>query len=169
METNLVIISLTSAFCFALALVLTQFGLRTIRPFTGAFIVVPITASFFAIISYQAVEWSHWNRESAAIFVIVGMIFPVGITLFTFFSNSLVGPNLTGTLGNLTPFFTMTLAIILLDETPNETQLAGAVCVCVGLMFLFSGNFEINNKLLFWASGLPLMAAVLRGRITATG
>ena len=169
METNLVSISLTSAFCFALALVLTLFGLRTIRPFTGAVIALPITASFFAIISYQTVDWSNWNRDSVAIFVIVGMIFPVGVTLLTFFSNSLVGPNLTGALGNLNPFFAMTLAIILLDETPNETQLAGAVCVCVGLMFLFSGNFEINNKLLFWASGLPLMAAVLRGRITATG
>ena len=77
------------------------------------------------------------------------MTFPVGVTLFTFFSNSLVGPNLTGALGNLTPFFAMTLAIILLDELPHKAQLAGAVCVCVGIMLLFNGNFEINNKLLF--------------------
>ena len=163
MGTNLFIIALTSAFCFALALVLTQFGLKTIRPFTGAVIALPITALFFVIISYQTVEWSDWNRDSVVIFAIVGLIFPVGVTLLTFFSNSLVGPNLTGALGNLTPFFAMASAIVFLDEMPNGTQLAGAVSVCVGVMLLFNGNFEIDKRLLFWASGLPLAAAILRG------
>ena len=163
MGINLFIIALTSALCFAMALVLTQFGLRTIRPFTGAVIALPITAVFFAAIFYQTAVWSDWDRESAATFAIVGLIFPVGITLLTFFSNSLVGPNLTGALGNLSPFFAMTSAIVLLDEMPNETQLAGAVSVCVGVMLVFNGNFEIDKRLLFWAAGLPLAAAILRG------
>ena len=163
MGTNLFIIALTSAFCFALALVLTQFGLKTIRPFTVAVIALPITALFFSFISYQIVEWSEWNKDSVVTFAIVGLIFPVGVTLLTFFSNSIVGPNLTGALGNLSPFFAMTSAIFLLDEMPNETQLAGAVSVCVGVMLLFNGNFEIDKRLLLWAAGLPLAAAILRG------
>ena len=163
MGINLFIIALTSALCFAMALVLTQFGLRTIRPFTGAVIALPITAVFFAAIFYQTAVWSDWDRESAATFAIVGLIFPVGITLLTFFLNSLVGPNLTGALGNLTPFFAMTSAIFLLNETPNGTQLVGAVGVCIGVMLLFNGNLHVDKRLLYGASGLPLAAAALRG------
>ena len=51
MDTVLIFTALASAVCFALALVLTQFGLRTMAPLTGAAIAVPTTALLFLVIS----------------------------------------------------------------------------------------------------------------------
>ena len=51
MDAALVLTAFASAFCFALALVLAQFGLRTTMPLTGAAIALPTTALFFLIIS----------------------------------------------------------------------------------------------------------------------
>ena len=110
MDTVLILIALASAFCFALALVLTQFGLRTTAPLTGAAIAVPTTALLFLVISPLTVAWDQWASPSATTFAVVGLFFPVAVTLLTFSANRRIGPNLTGTLGNLTPLFAVVLA-----------------------------------------------------------
>ena len=163
MDTVLILIALASAFCFALALVLTQFGLRTTAPLTGAAIAVPTTALLFLVISPLTVAWDQWACSSATTFVVVGLFFPVAVTLLTFSANWRIGPNLTGTLGNLTPLFAVVLAIVLMGEAPNATQGLGIVAICAGVALLFVGRGNGDARPALWTLGLPLSAAFLRG------
>jgi len=163
MDTVLILIALASAFCFALALVLTQFGLRTTAPLTGAAIAVPTTALLFLVISPLTVAWDQWACSSATTFAVVGLFFPVAVTLLTFFANRRIGPNLTGTLGNLTPLFAVVLAIVLMGEAPNATQGLGIVAICAGVALLFVGRGNGDARPALWTLGLPLSAAFLRG------
>ena len=163
MDTVLILIALASAFCFALALVLTQFGLRTTAPLTGAAIAVPTTALLFLVISPLTVAWDQWACSSATTFAVVGLFFPVAVTLLTFSANRRIGPNLTGTLGNLTPLFAVVLAIVLMGEAPNATQGLGIVAICAGVALLFVGRGNGDARPALWTLGLPLSAAFLRG------
>jgi len=163
MDTVLILIALASAFCFALALVLTQFGLRTTAPLTGAAIAVPTTALLFLVISPLTVAWDQWACSSATTFAVVGLFFPVAVTLLTFSANRRIGPNLTGTLGNLTPLFAVVLAIVLMGEAPNATQGLGIVAICAGVALLFVGRGNGDARPALWTFGLPLSAAFLRG------
>ena len=163
MDTVLILIALASAFCFALALVLTQFGLRTTAPLTGAAIAVPTTALLFLVISPLTVGWDQWACSSATTFAVVGLFFPVAVTLLTFSANWRIGPNLTGTLGNLTPLFAVVLAIVLMGEAPNATQGLGIVAISAGVTLLFVGRGNGDARPALWTLGLPLSAAFLRG------
>ena len=163
MDMGLVLIALASAFCFALALVLTQFGLRTTKPMNGAAIAVPTTAVLFVLISPFTVPWDMWHGRSVMIFAAVGLFFPVAVTLLTFSANRIIGPNLTGTLGNLTPLFAVALAVALLDEVPRIAQMAGIAAICAGVAMLFAGRGHGDMRPALWAWALPLGAALLRG------
>ena len=163
MDIPLSLIALTSAFCFALALVLTQFGLQTTTPFAGAAIAVPTTALLFLMISPFSVAWDQWVGPSATAFAMVGLFFPVAVTLLTFSANGRIGPNLTGTLGNLTPLFAVILAIVLMGEAPNATQGLGIATICAGVALLFVGKGNGDARPPLWALILPLGAAFLRG------
>ena len=163
MDTVLVLTAFASAFCFALALVLAQFGLRTTMPLTGAAIALPTTALFFLIISPLTISWDQWAVSSATIFAAVGLFFPVAVTLLTFSANRRIGPNLTGTLGNLTPLFAVLLAILFMDETPKAIQGLGIAAICGGVALLFAGRDNDNSRPVIWALALPLSAAFLRG------
>ena len=58
MDPILLALAFGSAFCFALALVLTQFGLRTVAPMDGARVSVPVTALVFLMLSPLTVGFS---------------------------------------------------------------------------------------------------------------
>ncbi len=161
MDTALVLTALASAFCFALALVLTQFGLRTAQPMTGAAIAVPTTAVLFVLLSPVTVQWADWHTPSALKFAAAGIFFPVAVTLLTFSANRHIGPNLTGTLGNLTPLFAVALAVLLLGEIPSGPQLAGIAAICAGVAMLFMGRSRTPTAP--WLLALPLAAALVRG------
>ncbi len=163
MDTVLILTALASAFCFGLALVLTQFGLRTMAPLTGAAIAVPTTALLFLVISPLTISWEQWAISSATTFAAVGLFFPVAVTLLTFSANRRIGPNLTGTLGNLTPLFAVLLAIALMGESPKANQGLGIAAICAGVAFLFAGRGNGDARPALWALALPLSAAFLRG------
>ena len=163
MDLALAALAFGSAFCFALALVITQFGLRTIAPLAGAGISVPTTAALFVALSPFTVDLSRWHTGGAALFAAAGLVFPAAVTLLTFASNRHIGPSLTGALGNLSPLFAVGIAVILLGETPRAVQLAGVATVCLGVMLLVTDRRRATPDAALLVLGLPLMAALLRG------
>ena len=163
MNHSLVLISLASAFCFAFALNLTHLGLKALPAMAGARISVPTTAVIFLAISVWTVDWHGWTTESAIIFAVAGLFHPITVTLLTFAANRVIGPNLTGALGNLTPIFAVVVAIFLLDETPTLLQAVGIGTVCAGVALLFSGRRQGGRALPLWAFALPILGALVRG------
>jgi drug/metabolite transporter (DMT)-like permease len=165
MDIVLVLVALGSAFCFALALVLTQLGLRALAPMPGACISVPTTAALFVLLAPATVDAGGWRAGSAVLFALAGLFFPAAVTLLTFAANRRIGPNLTGALGNTTPLFAVGVAVVLLGEAPRAAQLAGIAAVCLGVALLFVGRARSVPGAPVWALALPLAAAAVRGLV----
>ena len=59
----------------------------------------------------ETIEW-----HAVPIFVAVGLVFPAVLTMLTFASNRALGPVVTGALGNLSPLFSVAVAVLVLHE-----------------------------------------------------
>ena len=134
MNTAAIVISFAAAFHFALGQVLTQFGLRHVSPLSGAAISIPTFTLVFIcaspiLLRNETIVWS-----AVPIFMAVGLAFPAVVTLLTFASNRALGPVVTSSLGNLSPLFAVTLAVVLLHEPLRPLQFAGLVVVVAGVL-----------------------------------
>ncbi|WP_135470199.1 DMT family transporter [Crenalkalicoccus roseus] len=160
-DPALVALALASAFCFAAGLVLARRGLRHLPPLRGACVSVPATALLLLALAPARLDLAAWHPGGAAVFALVGCLFPAAVTLLTFEANRRIGPNLTGALGNLAPLFAVLLAFLALGEVPRPGQLAAIGVIVLGVAVLF-GGWEVSRAL-GWALALPLLAALVRG------
>jgi drug/metabolite transporter (DMT)-like permease len=157
-----------SAFLFGLALVLTQLGLRDVSSLAGAAISIPSSTLLFICAAPFALADGGIVWSAVPIFAAVGLIFPGTVTLLTFAANRLLGPVLTGTLGNLAPLFAVALAVTVLGEPLRALQLAGLIVTMAGIAFLTLGRGHAARREFSWYLLLPLAAALLRGVTQAT-
>ena len=159
------ILALGAAFCFALALILTQFGLRTMPSWRsplysigGALIVAWLAAILF-------VDWQSFALDAALIFAGVGCIFPVVVSILAVRSNERLGPAVAGAVGNVTPIFAVLGAVLFLGEHLGLLQLAGLAMVVGGVALLALRGGTGGRHWSVWVLGLPLAAALVRGAI----
>ncbi len=159
------ILALGAAFCFALALILTQFGLRTMPSWRsplysigGALVVAWLAAILF-------VDWSTFNLDAALIFAGVGCIFPVVVSILAVRSNERLGPAVAGAVGNVTAIFAVLGAVLFLGEHLGFVQLAGLAMVVGGVALLALRGGTGGRHWSVWVLGLPLAAALVRGAI----
>jgi drug/metabolite transporter (DMT)-like permease len=157
-----------SAFLFGLALVLTQLALRDVSSLAGAAISIPSSTLLFVcaapfVLADATVQW-----RAVPIFAAVGLIFPGAVTLVTFAANRLLGPVMTGTLGNLAPLFAVALAITVLGEPLRAIQLVGLIVTVAGVVLLAAARGDDGRHRLSWYLLLPIVAALLRGVTQAT-
>lgn len=159
------ILALGAAFCFALALILTQFGLRTMPSWRsplysigGALVVAWLAAILF-------VDWQSFNLDAALIFAAVGCIFPVVVSILAVRSNERLGPAVAGAVGNVTPIFAVLGAVLFLGEHLGLLQLAGLAMVVGGVALLALRGGTGGRRWSVWVLGLPLAAALVRGAI----
>jgi len=159
------ILALGAAFCFALALILTQFGLRTMPSWRsplysigGALVVAWMAAILF-------VDWRSFNLDAALIFAGVGCIFPVVVSILAVRSNERLGPAVAGAVGNVTPIFAVLGAVLFLGEHLGLLQLAGLAMVVGGVALLALRGGTGGRHWSVWVLGLPLAAALVRGAI----
>jgi drug/metabolite transporter (DMT)-like permease len=158
-----ILFALGSALLLGGGLVLTQFGLRTVHPLSGAAISVPSFTLVFLLLSPvllhgQTIEW-----RAVPIFVAVGLVFPAALTMLTFASNRALGPVVTGALGNLSPLLSVAVAVILLHEPLRGLQFAGLVVAVLGVFAITVTRTDDMRDWRTWALLLPLGASVMRG------
>jgi len=168
MTAAAIALAFASAFCFGVALVLTQLGLRHISPLAGAAISIPSSALLFIgaapfVLADTPVLWL-----GVPIFAAVGLLFPAAVTLLTFEANRVLGPVITGALGNLAPLFAVALAFVLLGEPLRSLQVGGLVVTVAGIIILTAGRGEHPTRWRSWHLALPLAAAAIRGFIQPT-
>lgn len=163
MPQTAIILALVSAGFFGLGLVLTQIGLRHIDPVRGAMISVPSAALLFWMLSFWMLDWGGFDPDATWIFAGVGLLFPAAVTLLSFEANRHMGPNVTGSLGNLTPVFAVALAVLTLGEIPSALQLLGIAVILTGVMLLSWRDGGPGGRWPIWLIALPLIAAMVRG------
>jgi drug/metabolite transporter (DMT)-like permease len=157
-------LALGASFFFGLGLVLTQFGLRHMPPSLGAMVSIPTLTSVLWILSPAFMDLQGWDSRAAAVFISVGLLYPVVVTLLTFEANRRMGAGVAGALGNLAPVFAVILAAFLFSETPRLVQALGIALIVLGVVLLSArrdGGQE--NSWPLWVAALPIGASMIRG------
>ena len=160
-----IILSFAAAAFLGGGLVLTQFGLRTVHPLSGAAISIPTFTLVFIALSPILLRGEIVVWHAVPIFAAVGLVFPAAVTLLSFVANRALGPVVTGALGNLSPLFSIALAIVLLHEPLRAVQFAGLVVVLLGVLMITVTRGQQVTDWRSWMLLLPLGAAALRGLI----
>jgi drug/metabolite transporter (DMT)-like permease len=163
MTSAAIILALGSAFCFGAALLLTQFGLRGLSPLSGAAISIPVATLLLVCAAPLALADGHVSWAAVPIFAAVGLVFPGVVTLLTFEANRLLGPVITGTLGNLTPLFAVALAVVMLGEPLRPGPLGGLLVIVAGVVIMTSSGGAETACWRSWYLLLPLTGAAIRG------
>jgi drug/metabolite transporter (DMT)-like permease len=159
-----VFLALCASFFFGLALVLTQFGLRTMRPGEGVLISIPMLTAAAWLIAIFQLDLAGWNSEAAAIFLAVGLAYPALVTMLTYEANRTMGPGVAGALGNLAPLFAVSGAALLFGDWPRPLQIVGIIAIVGGVALLSVRGFEATGRhWSWWAAALPLGASIIRG------
>jgi drug/metabolite transporter (DMT)-like permease len=145
--------------------VITQFGLRTVHPLSGAAISIPAFTVCFILLSPFLLRGETIVWQAVPIFAAVGLVFPVVLTLLTFASNRALGPVAASALGNLSPLFSIAIAILVLHEPLRLLQFAGVVISVLGALIITVNRTADMRDWRTWALLLPLGASLIRGVI----
>jgi drug/metabolite transporter (DMT)-like permease len=163
--TAAIILGIASAAFLGAGLVLTQFGLRTIHPLSGAAISVPSFTLVFLLLSPILLRGETIVWHAVPIFVAVGLVFPAVLTIMTFASNRALGPVVTGALGNLSPLLSVAVAVVLLHEPLRVLQFGGLMVTVLGVLTITVTRTDDMRDWRTWALLLPLGASAMRGII----
>lgn len=163
--TGAAILALGAAFCFALALILTQFGLRSVPSWRSP--LYSIVSSNFAAWAGALlfVDWRGFDARAAAIFAAVGCVFPVVVSILAVRANERLGPAVAGAVGNVTPLFAVLGAVLFLGEPVGAGQLAGLGLVVGGVALMALRGGTGGRHWSAWVLAIPLAAALVRGAI----
>lgn len=159
------LLALGAAFCFALALILTQFGLRTMPSWRSPLYSIIGSTVVAWLLALPLVDWAALEWRAVAIFAGVGCIFPVAVSILAVRSNEKLGPAVAGAVGNVTPLFAVLGAVLFLGESLLFAQLAGLAMVVGGVALLALRGGAGGRQWSVWVLGLPLAAALVRGSI----
>ena len=158
-----ILLALASTIFFGGGVVLTQFGLRTVSPLSGAAISIPTFTLCFILLAPFLLYGQPIVWQAVPIFAAVGLLYPAAVTLLTFASNRALGPVVTSALGNLAPLFSVALAVAVLHEPLRLPQFAGVVVTELGVLIITVTRTADMRDWRTWALLLPLGAALLRG------
>jgi drug/metabolite transporter (DMT)-like permease len=161
-------LALAAAALLGAALVLTQLALRHVPPLQGAAISIPSFTLLFICISPFLLRGETIVWSAVPIFAAVGLVFPAVLTLLTFEGNRLLGPVMTGALGNLSPLFAVAMAVVLLGEPLRPLQFAGLMVIVAGVVVITVRRARDVRNWRHWTLLLPLGAAALRGVMQPT-
>lgn len=159
------LLALAAALCFAVALILTQYGLRTVPSWRSPLYTIGGSMVAAWIASLVFVDWRGFDGRAAALFAAVGCIFPVVVSILAVRGNEALGPAISGAVGNVTPLFAVLAAVLLLGETLTWIQFAGLLMVVAGVALMALRGGAGGRRWPVWMLGLPLAAALVRGVI----
>jgi len=156
-------LALGSAALFGLGLVVTQFGLREMKPALGAIFSMPTAALVFWSSAPFLADFSGWDVDAVLLFAVVGIFFPGMITLLTFEANRLMGPYVSGAIGNLAPLFAVVAALVVLSEALDILQWLAVAAILGGVTSMSLRRQWEGGSWRRWVIALPLGAALCRG------
>lgn len=156
-------IALLSSIFFAIAMITSRVGLRTLDARSGAAISIPTAALLFIATAPFALDTTGFDLRAVLFFAAVGLVFPVGVTLLTFRSNELLGPTVTSAVSGTAPLFALLTASLFLGERVPAEAAVSAIGVVAGVALLSWQKDAVRPGFIGWALTWPLAGAVVRG------
>src|SRR6201990_3576546 len=129
-------LALAAALCFATALILTQYGLRTMPSWRSPLYSICGSAVIAWVLAILFVDPATFQAKAALIFAGVGAVYPVVVSILAVRSNERLGPAVAGAVGNVTPLFAVLGAVLFLGESLTFGQSAGLALVIAGVALL---------------------------------
>lgn len=156
-------LAVSSSLCFGIALVTSKIGLRTLDARAGAAISIPTATVLFVLAAPFALDIAAFSIDAAILFAVVGLFFPVVVTIVTFRSNEQLGPTVTSAVSGTAPLFALVAAGLLLGEkVPAEAAVACAGIVA-GIVLLSWDRGAARPGFAGWALLWPVSGAAVRG------
>lgn len=152
-----------SALCFGAALITAALGLRSLDARSGAAISIPTATLLLIAAAPFALDFSGFSWPAALVFAVVGLFFPVVVTLVTFRANRELGPAVTGAVSGTAPLFALLAAAVLLREEVPAKAIVAACGVAAGVAMLSWRQAGAPRTASNWAMLLPVSGAALRG------
>jgi drug/metabolite transporter (DMT)-like permease len=155
--------SILASACFGGAMVLTRLGLKEMSPMSGALVSIPTTTLLFWCAAPFMVEKMDWPSTALGIFAVVGLFYPVMVTLLNFEGTLRMGPTRAATISSTTPLFAITGAVLFLRESLTLIIFLGTLGVVAGVMMISWKNPDTRQTWSKISILLPLGAAFIRG------
>lgn len=159
------LLALAAAVCFAIALILTQYGLRTMPSWRSPIYSIGGSAILAWLFAAIFVDPAGFNLKATLIFAGVGVVFPVTASILSVRSNEKLGPAVAGAVGNVAPLFAVLGAVLFLGERLRLMQALGLVLIVAGVALLALRGGAGARRWRMWVLLLPLSAALVRGAV----
>lgn len=156
------VIALLSAVGFAVGMVTSRVGLRTLDARSGAALSIPSATILFVVAAPFALDTTGFDLRAVLLFAAVGLIFPVSVTLLTFRSNELLGPTVASAVSGTAPLFALLTASVFLGEQVPPQAAVSAVGVVAGVALLSWKRGAVRLGFIGWTLLWPLAGAVMR-------
>ena len=157
-----VLLSLLSAFLFALGAQFQSLGLVHMDSRSGAAITISTSAMLYLLVSPFFLNLEYLLEPAILIFVLVGLFRPAVSANLALAGLKFLGPTLSSTLTSTAPLFAVGLGIIFLDEVLNFSIAIGTLIIVLAIMMLAKKDGKISSGWPLWALALPIGAAAIR-------
>ena len=157
-----VLLSLLSAFLFALGAQFQSLGLVHMDSRSGAAITISTSAMLYLLVSPFFLNLEYLLEPAILIFVLVGLFRPAVSANLALAGLKFLGPTLSSTLTSTAPLFAVGLGIIFLDEVLNISITIGTLVIVLAIMMLAKKDGKISSGWPLWALALPIGAAAIR-------
>ena len=157
-----VLLSLLSAFLFALGAQFQSLGLVHMDSRSGAAITISTSAMLYLLVSPFFLNLEYLLEPAILIFVLVGLFRPAVSANLALAGLKFLGPTLSSTLTSTAPLFAVGLGIIFLDEVLNFSIGIGTLVIVLAIMMLAKKDGKILSGWPLWALALPIGAAAIR-------
>lgn len=156
-------VALLSALCFATAMVTSRVGLRGLDARAGAAISIPTATVLLLCIAPFVLDLSALHLGAALAFAVIGLFFPVSVTIMTFRSNHLLGPTLTSAISATAPLFAVAAAALFLNERVPAQAAVSVIGVVLGVGLLTWRSGGVRAGFPLWALAWPVTSSLVRG------
>ena len=158
-----VVLSLTSAFLFAVGVQFQHIGLSDVHSRAGTAITITSSAFFYWLFSPFLLDPSNFLKSAVIIFVLVGVFRPSLSANFSVAATRYLGPTLSSTLSSTSPLFGAALGVWWLGEVFTWQIAVGTMGIIVAVVMLSLGKArDLNADWPLWALALPIGAAMIR-------
>lgn len=140
------VMALSSALCSAIATILIQRGLRRSNFYAGFWInvVVGMIGLWSAVLLF--VPRADYSWRAVPYFAASGIVGTAAGRLFRVAAIDKVGASVSASIGNLAPFISTGLAILLLGERVTLPILAGTLVIVLGTILLSSSGRNVGFR-----------------------
>jgi drug/metabolite transporter (DMT)-like permease len=154
--------ALAAAAGLGAGMITNRLGLRYTTPLAGAAIGVPAATLMLWCLAPFLLDTSRFSLAAAGIFALVGLFFPVAVTLLTYNANLRMGPTVTSAVSCTTPMFALSGAVLFLGEALTTGNMLGTAVIVLGMLALTWTDSARARSWPLWAILLPVAAAAIR-------